>query len=121
MRTVASALLILCTWAAQAQNSPDKPLRWIVPFPAGGPADILSRLVAERVSENVGQRILVDNRVGASGIIGTELAVKGPRHGYPIVGGIPSTTPINQFLNNMSYDPVKDLARLSLLIGGTSC
>ena len=118
MRTVASALLILCTWAAQAQNFPDKPLRWIVPFPAGGPADILSRLVAERVSENVGQRILIDNRVGASGIIGTELAVKAPPDGYTIVWGIASTITINQFLNNMSYDPVKDLAPVSLVNRG---
>src|SRR6266545_1317616 len=88
LAALTAAASMACAWPAHAQPFPNKPMRWIVPFPAGGPADILTRLIAERVSENVGQRVLVDNRAGASGIIGTELAVKAPPDGYTLVWGI---------------------------------
>jgi tripartite-type tricarboxylate transporter receptor subunit TctC len=117
-RIVLAAALTIVMAVVHAQDFPSKPMRWIVPFPAGGPADILSRLVADRFSENVGQRVLIDNRVGASGIIGTEIAVKAPPDGYTLVWGIASTITINQFLNRMNYDPAKDLAPVSLVNRG---
>src|ERR1700712_5163997 len=92
--------------AAQSPAYPSKPLRWIVPFPPGGPADILARIVAERLAENLGQQVLIDNRAGASGIIGTEIAVNAPPDGYTLVTGIASTITTNQLLNKMNYDPV---------------
>lgn len=104
--------------ATSAQTYPNKPLRWIVPFPAGGPADILARIVGERLSENLGQPIVIDNRAGASGIIGTEIAVRAPADGYTLVTGIASTITTNQFLNKMNYDPVQDLAPVSLVNQG---
>ena len=90
--SIAAAIVALSLFAvgAEAQSFPNRPLRWIVPFPAGGPADILSRIVAERLADNLGQRILIDNRAGASGIIGTELAVKAQPDGtfraYDVTG-----------------------------------
>ena len=113
-----AALVQACPVAAQSQAYPNKPLRWIVPFPPGGPADILARIVAERLAENLGQQVLIDNRAGASGIIGTEIAVRAPPDGYTIVTGIASTITTNQLLNKMNYDPVKDLAPVSLLTRG---
>jgi tripartite-type tricarboxylate transporter receptor subunit TctC len=97
---------------------PNKPLRWIVPFPPGGPADILARIVAERLADNLRQPVVIDNRAGASGIIGTEIAVRAPADGYTLVWGITSTIATNQFLNRMSYDPAKDLAPVSLVNQG---
>ena len=113
-----AALVQACPVAAQSQAYPNKPLRWIVPFPPGGPADILARIVAERLAENLGQQVLIDNRAGASGIIGTEIAVRAQPDGYTIVTGIASTITTNQLLNKMNYDPVKDLAPVSLLTRG---
>ena len=92
-----------------------------MPFLPGGPADILARIIAERLAENLGQPVLIDNRSGASGasgIIGTEIAVKAPPDGYTIVTGIASTITTNQFLNKMNYDPAKDLAPVSLVTRG---
>jgi tripartite-type tricarboxylate transporter receptor subunit TctC len=113
-----AAVAAACPVAAQSQAYPHKPLRWIVPFPPGGPADILARIVAERLAENLGQQVLIDNRAGASGIIGTEIAVNAPPDGYTLVTGIASTITTNQLLNKMNYDPVKDLAPVSLLTRG---
>jgi len=105
--------------AALAQPEyPNKPLRWIVPFPAGGPADILARIVAERLSEGLRQPIVIDNRAGASGIIGTEVPVRSPADGYTLVWGITSTIATNQFLNKMDYDPAKDLTPVSMVNRG---
>jgi tripartite-type tricarboxylate transporter receptor subunit TctC len=104
--------------AARAEHYPSKPIRWIVPFPAGGPADILSRLIAERLAEPLGQPVVVDNRAGASGVIGTEIGVRAPPDGYTLIYGIASTITTNQFVLKMSYDPARDLMPVSLLTRG---
>jgi tripartite-type tricarboxylate transporter receptor subunit TctC len=103
---------------AQAQAWPSKPIRWIVPFPAGGPADILSRVLAERLTEPLGQPVIVDNRSGASGIIGTEMGVRATPDGYTFIYGIASTITTNQLVIKMSFDPAKDLLPVSLLTRG---
>src|SRR5258708_11472240 len=104
--------------SAHAETYPSRPCRWIVPFAAGGPADILARLLAEKLAENLGQPVYIDNRGGASGIIGTVVGVKAAPDGYTLVTGIASTITTNQFLPKMSYDPAKDLAPVSLATRG---
>ena len=71
--------------AAQSEKYPSKPIRWIVPFPPGGSVDILARLVSAKLAENLGQQVVIDNRSGASGTIGTELVARAAPDGYTIV------------------------------------
>ena len=116
----ALAALVMLGGAAtsRAESYPGKPIRWIVPFPAGGPADILSRLIAERLAGPLGQPVIIDNRAGASGIIGTEIGVHAPPDGYTLIYGIASTITTNQFVIKMTFDPAKDLMPVSLLTRG---
>jgi tripartite-type tricarboxylate transporter receptor subunit TctC len=102
--------------AAHAQVYPAKSIRVIVPWPAGGTTDILGRIVGQKLNEGWGQPVVIDNRGGASGNIGTEVAVKSPADGYTLLFGSMSTHTMNQFLySRMSYDPVADVAPISLV------
>ena len=104
-----SALPWIFLTSAQAQVYPTKPIRMIVPFPAGGATDIVARLVAQKLSEAWGQQVIVDNRGGAAGTIGSELAAKAPADGYTILVGTSSTHAIAQSLYaKLPYDSVKD-------------
>lgn len=111
---------ILCAMSvpALAQQYPSKPVRLIVPFPAGGGSDVVGRLVAQKLSERVGQQVFVDNRAGAGGSIGTEVAVKAPPDGYTTVLASTSEIAINPSLYKLSYDPVRDLTP-TVLVGAT--
>ncbi len=101
---------------ASAQSYPTKAIRFIVPFPPGGGNDILARELAQSVSEPLGVPIVVDNKPGASTIIGTELAAKASPDGYSIFMGNNSTLTINPSLfQKLPYDPVKDFSPVSLL------
>jgi len=101
--------LSICATAACAQNYPAKTIRMIVPFPAGGATDIVARLVAQKLSEAWGQQVIVDNRGGAAGTIGSDLAAKAPPDGYTILVGTSSTHAIAQSLyTRLPYDSVKD-------------
>jgi len=104
---------------AWPQSYPTKPIRFIVPFPPGGGNDLLARAFAQHLSEPLGQPLVVDNRPGASTIIGTELAAKAPPDGHTIFMGNNSTLCINPNLyKKLPYDPVKDFAPVSLLAAG---
>ena len=95
--------------AAQAQTYPSKSIRMIVPFPAGGATDIVARLIAQKLGGAVGQQVIVDNRGGAAGTIGSDLAAKAPPDGYTILIGTSSTHAIAQSLYaKLPYDSVKD-------------
>ncbi len=118
-RALIATLACIAPWAqAGAEAWPQKPIRWIVPFPAGGPADILSRVLAERLAEPLGQTVVVDNRAGASGIIGTEMGVRAAPDGYTFIYGIASTITTNQLVVKMTYDPATELLPVSLLTRG---
>src|SRR6188768_784165 len=81
--------------AAHAQNYPVKSIRYIVPFPPGGTTDILGRLIGQKLSEAWSQTVIIDNRSGAGGSVGAEIAAKAPPDGYTLLGGTISSHSIN--------------------------
>jgi tripartite-type tricarboxylate transporter receptor subunit TctC len=94
---------------------PSRPIHIVVPFPAGGPSDVLTRLMGERMSADLGQAIVVDNRPGANTVIGAELVAKAAPDGYTLLMAIDSTLVMNQYLySRLPYDPIKDFAPVSL-------
>lgn len=104
-------LVFLLPFAAAAQTYPSKPVRLIVPFAPGGATDVIARLAGQKLSEQLGQPFLVDNRPGANGNIGTEVAVKSAPDGYTLVMSYDGTMAINPSVyRKMPFDPVKDLA-----------
>jgi tripartite-type tricarboxylate transporter receptor subunit TctC len=105
-------LLSAAPFAALAQQTgtyPSRPIRMVMPFPPGGPTDILGRLLAQRLTESMGQNVLVDNRAGGGGAIGGQVAAKSPPDGYTLfLGGI-TTLATGPFLHkNLGFDPLKD-------------
>jgi tripartite-type tricarboxylate transporter receptor subunit TctC len=99
---------------ALAQPYPSKPLRLIVPFPPGGTADILGRLLGEKMAESLGQPVLVENRSGAAGGLGAQAAAKAAPDGYTLFMGTTGTQSINPAVNpKAGYDPLKDFAAVS--------
>ena len=124
MRIVASAVALAASacaglWSMQslfAQNYPVKPVRLIVPWTPGGTADILARLMGQRLTESFGQQVIVDNRPGASGQIGTDLVAKAPPDGYMLVLGTtaPNSTAPSLY-PRLPYDARKDFAPISLI------
>lgn len=104
-------LVFLLPFAAAAQTYPSKPIRVVIPFGPGGATDVIARLVGQRVSEQLGQPIVFDNRPGANGNIGTEAAAKAPADGYTLVMSYDGTMAINPSVyRKMPFDPLKDLA-----------
>jgi tripartite-type tricarboxylate transporter receptor subunit TctC len=99
-----------------AAGYPNKPVRLVVPFPAGGTTDILARIIGQRLSQSLGQQIVVDNRAGAAGNIGADIVAKSPPDGYTLVMGTPGTQAINQLIySKMPYDTVKDFANVAIV------
>jgi tripartite-type tricarboxylate transporter receptor subunit TctC len=100
--------------AASAQAYPAKPVRVIVPFAAGGGADYVSRLVGQRLAELLGQQVVIENRPGAGGTVGTEVGVKSPPDGYTLTM-ITSSYPVLPSLYKLSFDPLNDIAPIILV------
>ena len=114
------ALLLAAAPAAAQDAYPNRPVRWVVPFPAGGPTDTLSRVLAAKLGEQWGQSVVVENKGGASGAIGADFVAKAAPDGYTIMLGTQSTHASNMiFFPNLPYDPLKDFQPLSLI--GTAC
>jgi tripartite-type tricarboxylate transporter receptor subunit TctC len=102
--------------SAQAPDAyPSKPLRFILPFPPGGPTDILGRLIGERLASNLGQPVIVENRGGAGGNVGAEAAAKSAPDGYTIVLAAPSLAISPSLYSKLNYDPLSDFAPISLV------
>ena len=109
---------IITAWPplAPAQQYPTKPIRLIVPFAPGGPMDIMSRALGERLTGNLAQQVVVDNRGGAGGSIGAEIAAHSAPDGYTLLTGHIGTHAINVSLySRLGYDPVKDFAPVSMI------
>lgn len=116
LRVVCAALLTAAAASAYAQDYPVKPIRFIAPNLPGGPTDILARLIGQKLSESLGQPVVIENRAGAGGNIGTEAAAKAPPDGYTLVTGNNATFGANVSLyKHLGFDPVKDFAPVSLV------
>jgi tripartite-type tricarboxylate transporter receptor subunit TctC len=101
---------------ATAQAYPAKPIRWISPWPAGGANDIFSRAIGQKIGESLGQQVLVDNRPGAAGTIGSDIAAKAPADGYTLVMGSSPTHAIAPALYPaLPYDPLRDFSAVTLV------
>jgi tripartite-type tricarboxylate transporter receptor subunit TctC len=123
IRTVLAALLFMGSIGAVSAQSdaavaqwPDRPIRFIVPFPAGAATDVVARIVAQRLGSRLGQTVVVENRVGASGNIGSEAVAKAAPDGYTMGFATATTHPIAASLSpHLGYDPVKDFSPVSML------
>jgi tripartite-type tricarboxylate transporter receptor subunit TctC len=117
---VAGTLPGLVAGAAHAQAFPSKPMRLIVPFPAGGATDIVGRLLAQKLSETLGQPVVVDNRGGAGGTIGSDLAARAAPDGHVLLLGTSSTHAVAPALYaRLPYDPVRDFSPVTLAASAT--
>src|SRR4030081_2189392 len=115
MALVAAALLALAS-PSLAQSYPTRSITLIVPFAPGGPADVLGRLIGQKMGEDLGQQVIVDNRPGANTIIGAQAVAKAKPDGYTLLLAIDGTLVMNPFLySKLSYDPFKDFEPVSLI------
>ncbi len=116
MKRWIALLLALTAVAAQAQTYPARPVRVIVPYPAGSTPDTVGRALATGLQKELGQPFLVENRTGAAGNIGAEAAAKASPDGYTLLVAVNGPVAINKHLyKNLGYDPERDLAPISLL------
>src|SRR5258708_715356 len=113
---IAAAFLAL-TAAAAAQDYPTKPIRLVIPFPPGGSNDVVGRMVAQQLGERLGKQVVVDNRGGAGGIIGTEAAAKSAPDGYTLLI-ISIAHSVSPWLYKLQYDPIKSFVPVAILASG---
>ena len=126
MKLIISFLCVVCPFAlvqgAAAQTYPAKPIRLIVPFPPGGPTDTHSRWAAHQLNTAFGQPVVVENRAGAAGVIGTEAVAKAAPDGYTLLGGNPGPLTIAPSVRKqLAYDPIRDFAPITLIARSASC
>jgi len=118
---VLGAALILAATAAMAQNYPSRPVRFVVPYAPGGSTDTLARTMGTKLSDLLGQQVVVDNRPGANGDIGMSIVAKAPPDGYSIVLGYIANLAIGPSLyDKMPYDPVKDFTSITQVAGASN-
>ncbi len=120
MRALAAAIAFVLCGAAYAQTYPNRPIRLVVPYPPGGATDIISRGVAQKLTDSLGQQVVVDNRGGGGQIIGTDLVAKAAPNGYTLL--LPSVThSINPGLHaKLPYDSIKDFTPITLVGSGAN-
>ena len=126
LRPIAIGLtLAAALGAAHAQdtaaNFPNRPIRIVVPFPAGGPTDVNMRIIGQKLSENLGQSVVIENRPGANTGIGAQMVAKSPADGYTLLAAMDSTMVMNPATGaSMNYDPFKDFATVTMTAKNTS-
>ena len=109
-----SALMLPAAVSAQTRKFPEKTIRFVVPFSAGGGGDIVARFMAQRLSERVGQPVVVENRVGAGGNLGSDYVLKSPPDGYTLLN-MSSTYPIQAAVSKLPFDPIADLQAIAMI------
>jgi tripartite-type tricarboxylate transporter receptor subunit TctC len=116
LSALATGLSVLL-WPAllAAQDFPNKPIRLIVPFPAGGPNDIIARAIGQRMSELIKQPVLIDNRGGQGGVLGTDAVAKANPDGYTIAISSAGALAISPSMEKVAYDTLKDLQAITLV------
>jgi tripartite-type tricarboxylate transporter receptor subunit TctC len=115
--TVALGALFVCPAAALAQAYPSKPIRMIVPFPAGGGVDYIGRLVGKGLSERLGQQVVIDNRPGANAILGLEVLKAAPPDGYTIAAASAGPLAVNPFIySKLPHDTLKDFTQIANMV-----
>jgi tripartite-type tricarboxylate transporter receptor subunit TctC len=108
--------LTLCAPTAWAQAWPSKPIRWVVPSTPGDGSDVTGRLIAEKISRELGQSVVIDNKPGAGGVLGSEFVAKSPADGYTMIVGNAGSHGINAAIyTKLNYDVVKDFVPVALI------
>src|SRR5712664_1288619 len=115
MRAIGTALCLVFSLVASAQDWPNKPIRWVVPYPPGGGTDVIARIMQNRMSEGLGQPIVIENRGGAGGAVGTEVAAKSAPDGYTFLFTLSSHT-INPLLYKLNYDVERDFVPVTMIV-----
>ena len=112
----ALGIMLIVALPVLAQSYPSKPIRLVLPYPPGGGTDVIARPLAQKLTEQLGQQVIVDNRGGAGGNIGMEFVAKGPADGYTLLFALTAQYAVNPSLYpKLPYDPVRDYAPISLL------
>src|SRR6201992_2207638 len=112
---LAGLSLLLPAAQSRAEDFPARQIRMIVPFPAGGPSDIIARIVGQRMSEITKQPVIIDNRGGQGGVLGTEILAKATPDGYTIALSSAGALAISPTMERVTYDPLKDLQTITLV------
>jgi tripartite-type tricarboxylate transporter receptor subunit TctC len=115
IRLLLALASLACACAVSAQSYPTHPIKVIVPWPPGQATDVAARMVAERLVPVLGQPLIVDNRPGAGGVVGSEVAAKSPADGYTILAGSSGPISISPNVEKVAYEPLKDFVPISLL------
>jgi len=118
VRVTVTGILAVASSLAYAQSAvyPNKPVRWVVPFPPGGSADIMGRMIGQDLAKALGQQVVIENRAGASAIVGSEYVAKSPADGYTLLQANVSQMTIHPSLYpRLPYDPLKDFAPVTVL------
>ncbi|HLH98294.1 MAG TPA: tripartite tricarboxylate transporter substrate binding protein [Xanthobacteraceae bacterium] len=118
IKIVGAMLALLApTLSATAQEYPAKPIRLVIPFPPGGSNDVVGRLVAQQLSDRLGKQVVVDNRGGAGGVLGTEMVANSPHDGYTLLI-ISIAHAVSPWLYKLNYDPIKSFVPVAILASG---
>src|ERR1700691_966906 len=115
VRGLVTGLSLLLSLSARAEDFPAPAIPLIVPFPAGGPSDIIARVIGQRMSEIAKQPVIIDNRGGQGGVLGTDALSKSNPDGYTIALSSAGALAISPTMENVAYDPLKDLQAITLV------
>jgi len=113
LHVLAAALLVIGAGTTQAESYPARPIRLIVPFPPGGSTDLVARVVGQKMADSWGRQVVIDNRPGANGMIGSDIVAKATPDGYTLALGTIGPMAINASLYKMPYDIMRDLAPIT--------
>ena len=117
LKSLAALCCGLALSVVHAQSYPSKPIRLIVPFPPGGGNDVIARVIAQKLTERLGQQVVVDNRAGANGIVGLQALMQSPPDGYTLAVGAAGPLAVNPSLyDKLPYDPLKDFSPITNMV-----